>query len=342
MKKLLLFFNLFFIPSAFATPYFWSFKKDGTTVYLLGTIHQGVAIEDLSCPDSSNNVRDSLLISDLVFIETTESWNDTPLNGLSRQDIKTILIGSIQEREQIYKKLSQEKRILIESYMEEEITEIISIVTKSNGLLVDEDKESPELLSDEAKKFLLSRGIELEDDFSNIYYTIGLSNFFIISSFLFDEKMDLEVRQLAQENGIPLSPLDDRTALYEELTKTDHIETKRIEVNKIHVEEFINNSKAFLINQREYWIQQLINPYLNEQISFELVSSLVSSLGIEQDILLKDRNALWVERILTALENSEYKNIFVAGGLAHFIGKDNVLDMLKKEGFTVKRETCLQ
>ena len=29
--------------------------------------------------------------------------------------------------------------------------------------------------------------------------------------------------------------------------------------------------------------------------------------------------------------------MFVAGGALHFVGKDNVLDMLKKEGFTIRR-----
>ena len=49
--------------------------------------------------------------------------------------------------------------------------------------------------------------------------------------------------------------------------------------------------------------------------------------------LLRKRNEIWVKKLVSASE----KNMFVAGGVAHFINSYNVLDGLKKEGFSVKR-----
>ena len=49
--------------------------------------------------------------------------------------------------------------------------------------------------------------------------------------------------------------------------------------------------------------------------------------------ILRKRNEIWLKKLVSASE----KNMFVAGGLAHFQGSYNVLDGLKKEGFSVRR-----
>ena len=53
-----------------------------------------------------------------------------------------------------------------------------------------------------------------------------------------------------------------------------------------------------------------------------------------QHNILRKRNEIWLKKLLSA-----EPNMFVAGGLAHFQGSYNVLDGLKKEGFSVKRFT---
>ena len=79
-----------------------------------------------------------------------------------------------------------------------------------------------------------------------------------------------------------------------------------------------------------------------------LLSSNLSSRGAsEEEIrkakdhfvenLLKKRNEIWLERIISAHQQEANKEMFIAAGLAHFTEDHNLLDMLKIEGFRIKR-----
>ena len=50
---------------------------------------------------------------------------------------------------------------------------------------------------------------------------------------------------------------------------------------------------------------------------------------------LQSRNEVWTKRLISS--HTRYNNIFVMGGFFHFTDNFNVLDMLKKEGYSVKR-----
>lgn len=52
-------------------------------------------------------------------------------------------------------------------------------------------------------------------------------------------------------------------------------------------------------------------------------------------ILIKDRNANWVKEIKTMMEGE--KDYFIAVGAGHLVGEGSVVDMLEKDGVTVKR-----
>ncbi len=53
----------------------------------------------------------------------------------------------------------------------------------------------------------------------------------------------------------------------------------------------------------------------------------------ENDLKLVERNKLWVSKIKWALE----KRLFVAVGALHLVGKDNFLEFLTREGYSVKK-----
>ena len=52
-------------------------------------------------------------------------------------------------------------------------------------------------------------------------------------------------------------------------------------------------------------------------------------------ILLEERNKTWFKKLMSA--HQAHEEMFVAAGLGHFTYNHNILDMLKSEGFTVKR-----
>ena len=99
MNKLLFFVGLFLIGPASATPYFWSIEINGKTVHLLGSIHHGIVIEDLS---NSNKIIDSLLGSDLVFLENPEVFHFE--SDFSENDQKAMIIGSDKKLEKLFEK----------------------------------------------------------------------------------------------------------------------------------------------------------------------------------------------------------------------------------------------
>ena len=50
-------------------------------------------------------------------------------------------------------------------------------------------------------------------------------------------------------------------------------------------------------------------------------------------LALRDRNREWLTKFTLAQQNHD--SIFIAAGLAHFIGPYNLLEMLRNEGFTI-------
>ena len=60
--------------------------------------------------------------------------------------------------------------------------------------------------------------------------------------------------------------------------------------------------------------------------------------NLDENILLKNRNELWLKKFLSAHE--EYESIFIAAGLTYFTENHNMLDMLEEEGFSIERMTC--
>ena len=64
-----------------------------------------------------------------------------------------------------------------------------------------------------------------------------------------------------------------------------------------------------------------------------IVNDKTFSDGENNDALLKNRNTNWVKQLKTILPKN---NIFMAVGAAHLFGKDGLIDLLRKEGYTVK------
>lgn len=53
--------------------------------------------------------------------------------------------------------------------------------------------------------------------------------------------------------------------------------------------------------------------------------------------LLKDRNEQWVAKFKEVHGSGNYDQVFLAGGVAHFTANFNIIDMLKKDGFSISR-----
>ena len=60
-----------------------------------------------------------------------------------------------------------------------------------------------------------------------------------------------------------------------------------------------------------------------------------SEFGMEahQDLLLNDRNKNWVTQLKTIMKN---ESVFVAVGAGHLVGKEGLISLLRKEGYSLK------
>jgi uncharacterized protein len=82
------------------------------------------------------------------------------------------------------------------------------------------------------------------------------------------------------------------------------------------------------------YFNKMVNVYKNQETDklLEIVSDTTFSEGENNDVLLKNRNENWVKQLKTILKNN---NIFIAVGAAHLLGKDGLIDLLRKQGYTV-------
>jgi hypothetical protein len=60
-----------------------------------------------------------------------------------------------------------------------------------------------------------------------------------------------------------------------------------------------------------------------------------TEFGMEdhQDLLLNDRNKNWVNQLKTIMKS---ESVFVAVGAGHLVGKEGLISLLRKEGYTLK------
>jgi len=79
----------------------------------------------------------------------------------------------------------------------------------------------------------------------------------------------------------------------------------------------------------------MMNVYKSQQVAEIEKLFNKSEFGMEdhQDILLNDRNKNWVVQLKTIMKTTR---VFVAVGAGHLVGKEGLIALLRKEGYTVK------
>ena len=89
------------------------------------------------------------------------------------------------------------------------------------------------------------------------------------------------------------------------------------------------------MDKYKVYFNKMVQTYKNQQTDslVAIVNDKTFSDGENNDALLKNRNLNWVKQLKTILPK---KNIFMAVGAAHLFGNDGLIDLLRKEGYTVK------
>lgn len=90
------------------------------------------------------------------------------------------------------------------------------------------------------------------------------------------------------------------------------------------------------IEQTRKYFARMISIYKSQELSKvdSLMDESGSGLEVEnRDILLTKRNENWVNQLKNILKS---KTIFMAVGAAHLTGKDGLIELMKKQGYTVR------
>ena len=89
------------------------------------------------------------------------------------------------------------------------------------------------------------------------------------------------------------------------------------------------------MDKYKLYFNKMVQTYKNQQTDslVAIVNDKTFTDGENNDALLKNRNVNWVKQLKTILPKN---NIFMAVGAAHLFGNDGLIDLLRREGYTVK------
>jgi uncharacterized protein len=96
--------------------------------------------------------------------------------------------------------------------------------------------------------------------------------------------------------------------------------------------ELLKNIDSFSVYKKEF--DTMILEYKNQQLSAMEKLLAKSEFGSDkyEDILLTKRNINWVDQLKSIMKK---ESVFVAVGAGHLVGEKGLLNLLRKEGYTV-------
>ena len=195
-----------------------------------------------------------------------------------------------------------------------------------NKIFLSENNQDFQSLNDNSKIFLSSRGVS--EEFSYLGYVYIMENLCRAQAIGSGSvSIDLQVKAIAKLNNIPIENLD------------EDIDIKAVSDAQLSTYTYTYTNEAIdnnLINRKVLEFEKCIlsHIYLLEQ--YKVGSIEMNNLSDEFDkIILRDRNKQWFIKFKNA--HKTFDHIFLASGVGHFIGNFNLLDMLKKDGFSISR-----
>ena len=183
-------------------------------------------------------------------------------------------------------------------------------------------------LNTDSQIFFRSRNIS--ENLSYIGYIIVLDNLCRDQAFYATGagtvSLDAQFKAISQSENMQVGYLDANE-------DTDAVAEAYIGIRYSHWENVNNEDVNEAVSGFESCIFNTVNR-INKYIEGDL--TIFNSKEYDR-VLLRDRNVQWVAKFKEVHGSGRYDQIFLAGGTAHFIANFNVLDMLRKDGFSISR-----
>ena len=323
-------------------PFFYSAEKGGQRLLMLGTIHLGVSLEGLSC---SKQIKAQILASDSVFVE-----NQLAAISSKYGIFLALLSGSEEEKAKTLSELSPEKRALVQDLFRETQSSnrrILSMAFSESGGGEFED------LSRTARDFLISYGADRRWSYLGCFSYLSAKTEYEFNSRLSSKgELDAEIAALAEAGEIDLKTLEDYSfslqsfeRAYKEgflkemglLADEDRVIVDRGFIEMFIEQNFMGEGGEKRQKEQEAALKTVSEAYKSgdRQKMLSFASGAASISTVSSRYFLGRRNRLWLKKLKAEMESG--KTVFAAAGLGHFIEADNLLDMLKEEGFLIRR-----
>ena len=258
-------------------------------------------------------------------------WN------VSKNNKDNILIGSIHGSDKYHNFFSSEVEDIIKDMdtlavelditLEENLNKIKQATYLNEG-----DSIENYLSNEEIKKLelILNKNTNIDDSMLKNLTPFGVNS--LLSSMyninLTEPGLDLLLIEYAKKNSIEINEIEDidvKIDNYKKIYTWDYIKN---EINSFSEEKF----KSKIDQETEVW-----NQYINSDIE-GLEKSLIefkNTSEAEYKSTIIDRNITMAKKLDNLFIDSK-KHVVVLGVL-HFIGSDGILELLKKDGYTIER-----
>lgn len=283
--------------STIQKPFYWKIEKDGKTSYVLGTLHRGIELREFP-----KQIHRDLENTRAVVLEiTTESEKDNSFSYINRltkaKDLKEVI------KRTLIKNVAQNKSVkgffTPEQWgrIENKVVSEISINRAIVQYLSLQMIDA--VVTDRAKATIPGYEYKL----------------------LTTKPLDLEIEGQAIQMKKPLHRLD----------------SLQIMQPSCWDKMFVTSILFYLDNNKYDAIWNLVR-LVEVYRSGDAEELIRETKEIDRDFekcLLEERNARWIPIIQKY--HSEESPVFIAAGALHFVGEGNVLELLIKEGYSVKR-----
>ena len=313
-------------------PAFWLAKKGESKVYILGTVHYGVSLEDLKC---SKEIKKYLKESSLLFSEMHQS----PLDPKNLKNMKKYVLGSVKTKETLLKRLSQNEIKTLKKQIDGRINIILLTIYGTKNVSFNKE-DAFEELNQSSQQFLKEHGFYnpnknyfdyMKDLFTKLYYPM----------FFEFPLLDVEILKLAAGYKKTIQTLDTASLYKDAIEDLDNTNMKIMKITNPHNDKQQIAVTANLIDnliKNQSVLREKINRAFFNKKQFKAMYKNWKNhkKTIMFDSVSKTRNEHWLNKILDLFTKNANHTVFAAGGLAHFVSSHNVLDMLIKEGFEVQ------
>lgn len=300
-------------------------------LYFISTL---IFIAAVACNSTKKTTQSNVIAEPKIKLDQPLSTNNSLLwqisgNGLTKASYLFGTIHVIGSMDYFLGKNTEKKiKNADELIMEIDLNKVDVLKLAQLSMLPD-NKKIKDYLSEkdyaELKKFVMDT---LQINSYNFEESYARMKPFFLSELLFSKNMDdkvfyeMEIKKIADEKNIPQSGLETMT---EQIEFLDEISIED------QLESILKTIRNYTAETTEF--NQLVKSYIRQDLV-----ALNKSFEADEDTLIKEkmvdkRNTTWIPKLRVLMQN---KACFIAVGAGHLAGENGLINLLKKQGYTVE------